>query len=117
MLHRRSALLGYAAHSEAVFEKTAELFSADSAAFLARSREVRGHLDNIFAFAERVFGKDRELLIILTEVAANPNTARFIGLYGCDAYYRYDRELMFHERRLEIIDELNRMHSDGSSAY
>ena len=43
---------------------------------------------------------------MLTEVAVNPNTSRFIAAYGCDEYYRYDKELMFHERRLTILDEL-----------
>ena len=43
---------------------------------------------------------------MLTEVAANPNTAKFIGLYGCEEYYKYDKELMFHERRLTVLDEL-----------
>ena len=71
----------------------------------------------MFRFCSSTFGTGQELLIILTEVAANPNTARFIGIYGCDEYYRYDKELMFHERRLEIIDELERMREQNSEAY
>ncbi|SDB13886.1 AAA domain (dynein-related subfamily) [Ruminococcaceae bacterium FB2012] len=117
ILRRRAMLLELASKADGGFDSTEERFKSDAAAFIAETKKVREHLDNTFRFTNRVFGTDRELLIILTEVAANPNTARFIGLYGCDEYYRYDKELMFHERRLEIIDELNRLHSQGGDAF
>ena len=59
----------------------------------------------------KLLGSGQEMLILVTELSADPVTARFIAEYGCDEYYRHDKELMFYERRLEIIDELKRLDS------
>ncbi len=104
LISRRDTLLSYA--SSESFEQVKQRFSEDSSEFIQKTEKAKQQLDNMFRFCSNAFGTDRELLIVLTEVAANPNTARFIGIYGCDEYYRYDKELMFHERRLTIIDEL-----------
>ena len=70
---------------------------------------TREKLENMFAFCEKVFPDGQELLILVTELTLNPNAARFIGKYGCDAYFRHNKNLLFYERKQEImfsIDEL-----------
>jgi len=64
---------------------------------------AKTQLECLFAFAEKVWGRGQELLIIVTELTANYYTARFIARYGCESYYKYNEELMFYKRRTEII--------------
>ena len=51
----------------------------------------------------------QEILILVTELAADPLTARFISAYGCPEYHKYDKELMFYERRIELINEIEKV--------
>ena len=52
----------------------------------------------MFLFSEDAFGEGQELLIIVTELTANYNSARFISEFGCEAYFRHNKELLFYER-------------------
>lgn len=67
---------------------------------------ARIRLENLFRFAEKVWGEGQELLIIVTELTINASTARFISRYGCDEYYKHNEQLMFYERNTEIIKQL-----------
>ena len=71
---------------------------------------AREKLEHMFGFCEKVFPDGQELLILVTELTLRPHAARFIGKYGCDAYFRNNKNLLFYERQTEImrsIDELN----------
>ena len=51
----------------------------------------------------------QELLILVTELTLRSTAARFIARYGCDAYFRHNKNLLFYERKTEIgraIDDL-----------
>ncbi len=63
-------------------------------------------LAHLFQFAESVWPEGQELLLLVTEMTVHSHMARFIARYGCDAYYRHNRELMFYERQTEIIRQL-----------
>jgi hypothetical protein len=92
--------------SEDGYEGVKRCFGEYSAGFDSKRRETVRHMDNMFRFCEAAFGEGQELLVLVTELAANPVTARFITCYGCEEYYRHDKSLMFYERRLEILHEL-----------
>lgn len=67
-------------------------------------------LSNVFIFAEKAFGNGQEMVIIVTELTANTVSARFISRYGCEEYFKHNKELLFYERKQEIdlaLDELN----------
>ena len=71
---------------------------------------VKSRLSNVFAFCEKAFNDGQELLILVTELTANTNTAQFISRYGCEEYFKYNKDLLFYERELEIdkaLAELN----------
>ena len=67
------------------------------------AEEARTHLDNLFAFAEKVWGEGQEMVILVTELTIGLYSSRFISRYGCDAYYRYNDSLKLYERKLEIL--------------
>jgi hypothetical protein len=64
---------------------------------------ARVKLDNLFSFAEKVWGQAQEMVILVTELTLGSYSSRFIARYGCDAYYRNNDSLKLYERKLEIL--------------
>jgi len=91
-------------------------FDRESAALQGDAADVRRQLDNIFAFCEAVFPEGQELLLLVTELSVDASSARFIGKYGCEAYFRYNRELMFYERNRELNREIAALKLDLTDA-
>lgn len=63
-------------------------------------------LANMFKFSEEVFDEGQEMLIIVTELTKGYYSASFISRYGCDEYFKHNKELLFYERQNEIIKEI-----------
>ncbi len=82
------------------------LFSAET----QRRRELTDacseQLDNAFLFLEAAVGDSQELVLFVTELTAGYETSWFIGEFGCDAYFRHNKELLFDETRRRILDKL-----------
>ncbi|MBR6028177.1 MAG: AAA family ATPase [Clostridia bacterium] len=70
---------------------------------------ARARMDAMFAFCEKVFPEGQELLILVSELTLRPAAARFIGRYGCDAYFRNNKNLLFYERKTEIIRAIDEL--------
>lgn len=86
-------------HLKAAFdEQTANLKNRTSA--------TKQRLENLFAFAENAFAEGNEMLILVTELTVNNDSARFIGQFGCEAYQRHSSDLMLSERRDTLQDEI-----------
>ena len=82
-------------------------------AALKKNAEAAGKkLSNAFAFLEEVFGEGQELLIRVTELTINAHSSRFISRYGCKEYFAHNKELLFYERRKELIEELGDLNFD-----
>ena len=75
-------------------------------------RQTHFKLDNLFAFCERVFGDGQEILLVVTELTVRPYAALFIGKYGCDPYFRHHKNLLFYERKAEIIQQIQSLELD-----
>ena len=70
---------------------------------------MKQRLSNMFLFGEEVFGEGQELLIIVTELTANYNSARFISEFGCEEYFKHNKELLFYERQRELISKIENL--------
>lgn len=66
-------------------------------------------LSNSFHFCEEVFADGQELLILVTELTINHYCAQFISHYGCKEYFAHNKQLLFYERRKDIISEIENM--------
>jgi len=66
-------------------------------------------LDGLFRFAERCWGEGREMLIIVTELTADSACSSFINKYGCDEYFKHNKELLFSERQVEIDRKISEL--------
>ena len=77
---------------------------------LRQKAEAAGkQLSNVFTFCEEVFGKGQELLILVTELTTSHYCARFISRYGCKEYFKHNKELLFHQRQKEIIQQIQHL--------
>ena len=75
----------------------------------ARSRlgtESGVRFDNAFRFLEEALGEGQELVLFVTEVTAGFFTSWFVENFGCDAYFRHNRELLFEDRRARLRDKI-----------
>ena len=65
-----------------------------------------GEFDNAFRFLERTFGDSQELVMFVTELTAGADTSWFIENFGCDAYYRHNKELLFNDARRRLTADI-----------
>ena len=71
--------------------------------------EASAQLDAAFAFVEKAFGADREMLVFATELTARKPTALFIARFGCDAYDRASEGLMVEEQRADLLAQMEQL--------
>lgn len=76
---------------------------------------ISRQLDSLFAFVESNFGDGNEMLILVTELTVNHDSAQFIAEHGCDPYYKYNKKFLMYERNRELMDELNAMLQRGEA--
>lgn len=90
-------------HEHAAFTDIKGDYDRMVADMKAAASQARIKLDNLFAFAEKVWGQGQEMVILVTELTLGSYSSRFIARYGCDAYYRNNDSLKLYERKLEIL--------------
>ena len=64
------------------------------------------YLENAFAFMESAFGESQEMVIFITELNANKYCARFIRDNGSAKYDRYNKSLLFDEKRENLLRDI-----------
>lgn len=74
--------------------------------------ETGRRLSNLFAFVERTYGNDNEMLILVTELTSNYYASNFISHYGSKEYFEHNKDLMFYERQKEINEEIENLNLD-----
>lgn len=85
-------------------------YAKQTAKLKKQSSETGKILENVFTFCEEVFDDDsQEILILVTELTIGFYSARFISRYGCEKYFAHNKELLFYERRKEIINDLENL--------
>ena len=87
-------------------------FDSTVADFRKKVSDVKSKLENAFTFLEKAFEEGQEMLVFVTELTINKNSARFISKYGCDSYFRHNKELLLYERQKEIIREIEQLTLD-----
>ncbi|MDR1905061.1 MAG: AAA family ATPase [Treponema sp.] len=90
-----------------------EDFNRRAEALKLQAKDVAAHLDNLFLFCEDVFPGGQELIILVTDLTMNPHCALFISRHGCPEYFAHSRDLLFHERRQEITEQLDTLDLDN----
>ena len=93
--------------------QSAALFQSRVEALKKAASEAGARLENGFAFLEAAFGEGQELLVFVTGLTAAKETARFIAISGSEGYARHNRSLLFYEREMSVLREIDRL--DGAS--
>ena len=83
-----------------------ERFAAETAERERLGAETGGFFDCAFRYLEEALGESQELVIFVTEVTAGYDTSWFVENFGCEAYYRHNRELLFDQTRSRIRREI-----------
>lgn len=74
------------------------------------AKKCSDRISNAFVFLEKAFGEGQEILIVVTEMTTNAHFSKFISQYGCEDYFRHNKDLLFYERQRDIdlaLKELN----------
>ena len=110
---KKQILLEGPLEGKEAFSLLKTLFDKQTFALKTRTARTGRRLENLFAFVEEAFAKGNEMLILVTELTINNNSARFIGQFGCEAYDRHNKELMLSERSNDLIEEISALDLDG----
>ena len=98
-----------AAAADAPFNAVKSLFDQDAQDQKKQAAQLGKQLEHMFAFAEDVFGEGQEMLMIVTELTASSAASQFIAKYGCPAYFRNNKVLLFYERQKRLIQEIDQL--------
>lgn len=83
-----------------------ERFAAETAERERLADETGGLFDCAFRYLEEALGESQELVIFVTEITAGYETSWYVESFGCDAYYRHNRDLLFDQTRSRIRREI-----------
>jgi len=91
---------------ENVFEAVKAWFGGEVDKRKSLARECSAMLDNAFAFLEQTFSLGQELVMFVTEITAGFDTSWFVENFGCEAYFRHNKELLFDETQNRIREQI-----------
>ena len=103
---RKMLYLESVSGSQEAFVIVKAKFEKELAEMKKETIRIRSRLENLFAFVEEAFAEGNEMLILVTELTVNHNSARFISQFGCDAYQKHNEKLMLSERQMLLKEEI-----------
>ncbi len=75
----------------------------------SQAQETKEDMNNVFRFCEKSFGSGQEIVILITELTMNNYSSSFISRYGCEEYFKYNKELLFSERQKDIVTRIENL--------
>ena len=106
---KKQVRIGDTPEGETGFKPIKEKFDRETALFKERVNEIGDRLYFLFDFVEKAFAEGNEMLILVTELTVNEDSARFIASFGCPAYQRHNAELMISERQDKFMEEIDKL--------
>ena len=99
-------------NGEAAFGLIKTRFDEAIAKMKKETAEISAKISNLFAFVEKAFGDGNEMLILVTDLTVNYNSAKFISQKGCKEYFKYNKKFQLYERQQEILSVLDTIDLD-----
>lgn len=103
----KTTIIWYNTTSVEAFNVIKELFQQDKKERDEIIDKATKALSYGFKFMEEAFGESQEIVIFITELTMNYYSSKFISEYGSDEYYKYNKEIMFKDKRSQILNEIN----------
>ena len=92
---------------QAVFDVIKRVFDGKKNILQKNAEKTGIHMDNSLLFCEKAFGLGQEIVLLVTEMTAENSCSRYISRYGCEQYYRFNKDLLITERQTEILREID----------
>jgi len=110
----RTALVDGDVADEAAFEAVKGWFGEQVALRKELAQQTASMFDNAFAFLEKTFSQGQELVMFVTEITAGADTSWFVENFGCEAYFRHNKELLFDQTQQRIRDSILEAKEQGT---
>ena len=94
---------------ESSFAVVRKRFDKEVAEMKAAVENVKLKIHNVFDYIEKAYDDGNELLIFVTELTVNNDSAAFISSFGVPEYREASEKLLLTERRDTIKDEINEL--------
>ena len=91
---------------DAAMDGVREWFGAEVECRKTLGEEAGVQFDNAFRFLEETFHQSQELVIFVTEITSGHDTSWFVEHFGCAAYFRHNKELLFDDTRRRIREDI-----------
>ena len=89
------------------FKRIKASYDSTVSAHKANNVSIKKKLTHLFEFVEEVFEDGQEMLILVTELTVRYYCAKFITKFGCDEYFKHNQDLLFYERKQELLSEIS----------
>ena len=106
--YQQYAKTGEGLDAETLFDEIKHEFSKEADRRESVYDLTGQHLDAVFAFLEEVFGDGEEMVIFVTELNVGKYSLYFLKERDCEAYFKYNRELMVHQKREQLLSEIQK---------
>lgn len=94
---------------EMAFMTVKEEFAKENEAYQTQLNEAGQKLEYAFDFMEIAFGNSQEMTAFITELNANFYSVQFLQSYECERYYQYNKNLLFDEKRRNLLNRIERL--------
>ncbi len=98
--------IGNVRGKEAVFAHVKELFEREREEYEDGKETALQIVEYVFDFLEGAFGNSQEMVMFITELNSNPYSISFLQDCECERYYRYNKELLFDEKRRKLLERM-----------
>lgn len=92
--------------AENAFVRVKGLFEQERDGYEQQQQEALQIVEHVFDFLEGAFGNSQEMVIFITELNSNSYNVSFLQGCECERYYRYNKELLFDEKRRNILERM-----------
>lgn len=97
---------GGVSENKEAFRQIKTAYDASTAAHKDGIAKIKTRLENLLQFVEEAFEDGQEMLILVTELTVRYYCAKYISKFGCYAYFKHNQNLMFHQRKQELLTEI-----------
>lgn len=89
--------------ADKAFTRVKTQFEEERDCFEQQQQEALQIIEYVFDFLEGAFGNSQEMVMFITELNSNAYSVSFLEGCECERYYRYNKELLFDEKRKDIL--------------
>ena len=92
-----------------IFDRFREMFGEERTELENLCAHAGQALEYAFDFMEGTFGSSQEMVVFITELNSSASAVRFLQENECERYYEYNKNLLFDEKRADILSRLDRL--------